>query len=237
MSTSDRSYIESLLGEAIPRREAVCRGLAAGLGLLLGNHVTAFGRPSTPKPRTTSKAKAVIQVWLWGGASHTDTFDPKPEAGNDYTGPAQEPHRHQCAGNQDRRTAAPVGQAGRQVFAHPQHDSWEQQPRDGSLHGSNGAAAGRTRRLSVGRRRRFAVQRVQCGLQGADSALHRRDAAARPVLRGGLLGADVSSPSQPAEIRARADSSWKAWWRRESPSSGRRTVASCSMTSIRWSTS
>jgi len=32
-------------------------------------------------------AKAVIQLWLWGGPSHLDTFDPKPEAGNDYAGP------------------------------------------------------------------------------------------------------------------------------------------------------
>jgi len=34
----------------------------------------------------TSKAKAVIQIWLWGGPSHLDTFDPKPEAGRDYCG-------------------------------------------------------------------------------------------------------------------------------------------------------
>jgi hypothetical protein len=32
-------------------------------------------------------AKSVIQVWLWGGSCHIDTFDPKPEAGADYTGP------------------------------------------------------------------------------------------------------------------------------------------------------
>lgn len=36
-------------------------------------------------------AKAVIQVWLWGGPSHLDTFDPKPEAGSDYCGPLNEP--------------------------------------------------------------------------------------------------------------------------------------------------
>jgi hypothetical protein len=29
----------------------------------------------------------VIQIWMWGGPAHTDTFDPKPEAGPDYTGP------------------------------------------------------------------------------------------------------------------------------------------------------
>ncbi len=33
------------------------------------------------------KAKSVIQIWLWGGASQIDTFDPKPDAGYDYCGP------------------------------------------------------------------------------------------------------------------------------------------------------
>jgi hypothetical protein len=33
------------------------------------------------------KAKSVIQIWMWGGPSHLDTFDPKPDAGYDYCGP------------------------------------------------------------------------------------------------------------------------------------------------------
>ena len=33
------------------------------------------------------KAKAVIDIWLWGGPAHIDTFDPKPNAGKDITGP------------------------------------------------------------------------------------------------------------------------------------------------------
>lgn len=32
------------------------------------------------------KAKSVIQIFLWGGMSHSDTWDPKPDAGYDYTG-------------------------------------------------------------------------------------------------------------------------------------------------------
>ena len=28
---------------------------------------------------------------MWGGPSHLDTFDPKPEAGNDYCGPLDKP--------------------------------------------------------------------------------------------------------------------------------------------------
>jgi len=38
-----------------------------------------------------AKAKAVIQIWLWGGPSHLDTFDPKPTAGYDYCGPYDKP--------------------------------------------------------------------------------------------------------------------------------------------------
>ena len=33
-----------------------------------------------------AKAKSVIQVFLWGGMSHIDTWDPKPDAGYDYMG-------------------------------------------------------------------------------------------------------------------------------------------------------
>ncbi|MCA8997801.1 MAG: DUF1501 domain-containing protein [Planctomycetaceae bacterium] len=51
------------------------------------------GSPATPPPE--AKAKAVIQIWLGGGPTHIDTFDPKPEAGADYTGPL----RGTCATN------------------------------------------------------------------------------------------------------------------------------------------
>ena len=33
----------------------------------------------------------MIQIWLAGGPSHLDTFDPKPEAGSDYCGPLNKP--------------------------------------------------------------------------------------------------------------------------------------------------
>lgn len=80
----------------ISRREAVRRGLIGSAGLLLGSQLPgsalpAFGRPSAPTAKAKPKAKSVIQIWLWGGASHVDTFDPKPEAGQDYTGPLKNP--------------------------------------------------------------------------------------------------------------------------------------------------
>ena len=42
---------------------------------------------SPDKPR----AGAVIQIWMWGGPSQLDTFDPKPNAGYDYCGPLGKP--------------------------------------------------------------------------------------------------------------------------------------------------
>jgi len=91
MSTKHGSHIEALIGGPISRREAVRRSLLGGVGLLLGNHLTAYGRTSTPSVKANTKAKSVIQIWLWGGASHLDTFDPKPEAGPDYCGPLKNP--------------------------------------------------------------------------------------------------------------------------------------------------
>jgi hypothetical protein len=42
-------------------------------------------------PSKNAKAKSIIQIWMWGGPAHLDTFDPKPEAGNDYCGPLNKP--------------------------------------------------------------------------------------------------------------------------------------------------
>ncbi|MEQ1840336.1 MAG: DUF1501 domain-containing protein [Verrucomicrobiales bacterium] len=37
--------------------------------------------------KPTSEKKAIIMVWLPGGQSHLDTYDPKPEIGSEYRGP------------------------------------------------------------------------------------------------------------------------------------------------------
>jgi hypothetical protein len=84
-------------GEGFSRREALRRGLhgAAGLaatGCLAGNAWAAEAQEAPaapPKPAAEPakvKAKSVIQVFLWGGMSHNDTWDPKPESGADYMG-------------------------------------------------------------------------------------------------------------------------------------------------------
>ena len=57
--------------------------------LTVGGLMMAPCLRATPAPN--AKAKAVIQLFLFGGPSHVDTFDPKPTAGNDFTGPWRTP--------------------------------------------------------------------------------------------------------------------------------------------------
>ena len=72
---------------SISRREAIRRSLLAAGGVLLADGWCLPGFAAPPKAR----AKAVIQIWMWGGPSQLDTFDPKPEAGYDYCGPFDHP--------------------------------------------------------------------------------------------------------------------------------------------------
>ena len=63
------------------RRTALRYGLCGVGGLLTAGKL---GAEQLLKP--PAKAKSVIQVFLWGGMSHIDTWDPKPDAGRDYMG-------------------------------------------------------------------------------------------------------------------------------------------------------
>lgn len=73
-----------LRGAPLSRRDAIRLGALGGLGWLLGGRTAPQARAAmVAGPR----AKSVIQVWLWGGPCHLDTFDPKPDAGADYCGP------------------------------------------------------------------------------------------------------------------------------------------------------
>lgn len=82
-------------GEPVTRRQILRCGALAAAGLFAGSRFgfsPAALAAATPAAQLSgAKAKAVIQVWLWGGPSHLDTFDPKPEAGADYTGPLGSP--------------------------------------------------------------------------------------------------------------------------------------------------
>jgi uncharacterized protein (DUF1501 family) len=58
-------------------------GAAGVLAHSWGGRALCAARPA--------KAKSVIQIWMWGGPSHLDTFDPKPDAGYDFCGPLNKP--------------------------------------------------------------------------------------------------------------------------------------------------
>jgi hypothetical protein len=67
----------------IPGRRGFLRvGAASALGLTLVDWFRLKAQsPAAPK------AKSVIQLWMAGGPTQTDTWDPKPNAGEDFTGP------------------------------------------------------------------------------------------------------------------------------------------------------
>jgi len=92
--------------EQMPRREAVRRGALGAAGLIaageLGSKVFAAETAKKPEEKLAeekavrdeaAKAKAkkgqtksIIQIFLWGGMSQNDTWDPKPGTGNEYLG-------------------------------------------------------------------------------------------------------------------------------------------------------
>jgi hypothetical protein len=103
MSAKDECVVPRGNARQVSRREALKRGILGTGGLLAAGHLPAGPFSGAAEPPASSanapnessaasgppkaKAKAVIQIWMWGGPPHTDTFDPKPEAGSDYTGP------------------------------------------------------------------------------------------------------------------------------------------------------
>jgi len=94
--------------EHVSRREAMRRGALGAAGMIaaggLSSRVFAAEAKKTPEQIATEKktardeaakakakakkvqTKSVIQIFLWGGMSHNDTWDPKPGSGYDYMG-------------------------------------------------------------------------------------------------------------------------------------------------------
>ena len=97
----------------VSRREAMRRGVWGTAGIIAAGGLTSRVFAAVPKKtpeqqaaeekaaaeklakdeaaRTKAKAKkvqakSVIQIFLWGGMSHNDTWDPKPGTGYDYMG-------------------------------------------------------------------------------------------------------------------------------------------------------
>ena len=72
----------------VSRREAIARGVGSAAGLLLAGRLDSIAHAVAEQPVKPPKvrAKSVIQIFLWGGMSHNDTWDPKPASGRDYMG-------------------------------------------------------------------------------------------------------------------------------------------------------
>src|SRR5437764_6156868 len=68
--------------QGISRRGFVQIGCLGAMGLSLPDLLQA---QAVSKP--AGKKRSVILLWLWGGPSHLDTFDPKPDAPLEYRGP------------------------------------------------------------------------------------------------------------------------------------------------------
>ena len=223
---SDRRVEHDAISRGARRCDAAC---AARPGCCWPIGLAAWPRPPTP---SQAKAKAVIQIWMWGGPSHLDTFDPEAGGGQRLLRPAEQADRHQRGRDPDRRAAARC---------------WPSRPTSTRIirsmtHGNNGhetaAYMVQTGRQPGGRlvypvrrRRGLAVQGLRGRLQGADSALHRADRSRRGGSPRPASWGRATSPSPPAATRRRAGSSWKASSPRASPTSSSRTAASCSTSS------
>jgi Protein of unknown function (DUF1501) len=70
----------------LARRQFLRLGLA-GLGSLTWPQL--LRRRAEAKPGSKRETTALLVVWLWGGASHLETYDPKPSAPSEYRGPYQ----------------------------------------------------------------------------------------------------------------------------------------------------
>lgn len=69
------------------RREFLKRCLTLGAFGAAARFCPAFAGLEVPKAAKMSKtAKTVIELWIWGGPCHLESFDPKPKAGRDYNG-------------------------------------------------------------------------------------------------------------------------------------------------------
>ena len=66
------------------RRELLQAGMLSAVGIGLPDLLRL---EAAERSETAAPAKSVILLWLWGGPSHLDSFDMKPNAPVQYRGP------------------------------------------------------------------------------------------------------------------------------------------------------
>lgn len=75
----------------LTRRDALKAGIASAAAAAVWPSGLAYAVEPRAAAGLPGKARSVIQIWVWGGPCHIDTFDPKPGAGAEYTGPLTAP--------------------------------------------------------------------------------------------------------------------------------------------------
>lgn len=80
------SYMDNTC-EGITRRDMVKVGAISFLGLTLPEFLALEAANAQQKPTAKKRDYSVIMLWMGGGPSHVDTFDPKPKADVSIRGP------------------------------------------------------------------------------------------------------------------------------------------------------
>ena len=71
--------------DGLSRRSFIRVGALGFLGLGLSDLFRL--REASAAPKATGRKKSVILVWMHGGPTQLETYDPKPDAPNEYRGP------------------------------------------------------------------------------------------------------------------------------------------------------
>jgi hypothetical protein len=190
--------ITDMNGGRITRREMLRRGMAGTAGLLMADcwSVRSFGAPALPKAKA-GKAKSVIQIWMWGGPSHMDTFDMKPDAGQDYAGPLKPIPTNvdgiqicelmpQLAKQADKYTiirSMTHGNSGHETAAYMVQTA--RKPGDGQVYPSVGAVVSLFKGYSAGYKGLIPPYIVMTQLQGRFSEAGFLGSRAKPFATGG----------------------------------------------------
>lgn len=75
--------------DGVSRREALRLGTLGVGGLTLPGLLRGRSAAAGAGPAGFGRAKSVILLWMGGGPSHFETFDPKPDAAEAYRGPSR----------------------------------------------------------------------------------------------------------------------------------------------------
>ena len=134
----------------LTRRNLLRAGMTSGLGLgrvVAGSSVLALAAPRSGTGTGTGRAKAVILLYMNGGPSHIDTWDPKSGEGRG----AREGDQDERARRDDQRAHAAARAPREQARDRARHDEQGGQPPARAVPPAHRLLAEPDRRASVAR--------------------------------------------------------------------------------------